>query len=715
MWCASLRANRARSALVEVNSAFRLRGPGRGSPWPDELLNSANTEYEMILSRRGDSGVAMRSATAAVATLLLAAAHSAASDVLWSSSGGSAWLTGSNWTGGNVPTATDNAQFGANPTGTNGVGINFANTTNAGTQVNGQRVEEVGAIELTLARTSSHLIGNSSGTAGATGTLRLMGATVNSITHTVLRNNSSQNFTLQNTQGSGNQTMAVELGDATNNVVAMDGSGNITISSNVFGSSKKLRVQGAGSGDLILSGSNTFTGGIELAGSGKLRLGAASALPTTGNISLSESGRLRFATAGTYGANTQTLTLNPNQTANAAIDLQTSNIAVTLATNIALDADSRIESNGGSGALMLSGNLSGSGTLVKQAGGNLILSGTGNTATGGTQIGNGAVTVNSGSKLGTGPLTMFQTSTNNTALNLNNTAQTIGNLTSQFTAVTGPQTQVITLNGTALTVNQTTDGTYGTGAVATLTSTITGSGSVTKAGGAALTLTGANTYTGTTTVSAGKLVVNGTHTGGDNYTVASGGSIGGSGVVTLASSKSFTLNGTVSPGNSTGNLTLSGTSNSSTTVFAPGGSYTWEINADSTHGGTQGGATGWDVLTIDTVSVTAGGSNSKFTVAVTGLNISATNWSPASGQKTFTIVDHNGAGAGFSASDIAKFDLIVSGFDPDENLGGFYLRATGGSDLELVYVPEPTAASFVAAAGILFTRRRVRRRIPHGR
>jgi hypothetical protein len=46
------------------------------------------------------------------------------SSVLWSSAGGSAWLTATNWTGGAVPFSVDIAQFGANPTsGVTPVGI----------------------------------------------------------------------------------------------------------------------------------------------------------------------------------------------------------------------------------------------------------------------------------------------------------------------------------------------------------------------------------------------------------------------------------------------------------------------------------------------------------------------------------------------------------------------------------------------------------------
>ena len=251
--------------------------------------------------------------------------------------------------------------------------------------------------------------------------------------------------------------------------------------------------------------------------------------------------------------------------------------------------------------------------------------------------------------------------------------------------------------------------TAASGGNVSFTGVVSGAGqNVTKSGAGVVYFGSANTYTGTTTVSNGKLVVNGTHSGGDNYTIGASGSIGGSGVVTLASLKSFTLNGNVSPGNSTGNLTVTAPSNSSTTVFAGGGSYTLEINANADHSGTAGGATGWDLFTIDSVSVTATG-GSKFAVQVVGVGITnGTNWDGTSGEKHFTIAKHNGA-TGFSAGDLAAFDVVVSGFDADENLGGFYLNVDGGGDLELVYVPEPTALvsiSAIASAALLRRRRR---------
>src|SRR5438034_256209 len=68
-------------------------------------------------------------------TVYNAALSADAARILWSASSASPWLTGSNWTGGAVPTNSQIAQFGSNPTsGTLGVGINFGSTTNAETQ-----------------------------------------------------------------------------------------------------------------------------------------------------------------------------------------------------------------------------------------------------------------------------------------------------------------------------------------------------------------------------------------------------------------------------------------------------------------------------------------------------------------------------------------------------------------------------------------------------
>ncbi len=229
---------------------------------------------------------------------LLCTAEQSRAQILWSSSVGSAWLTGGNWTGGAVPTGAQIAQFGANPTsGATGVGINFNSTTNAGTQTNGQRIQEVGAVEMTAARAATFLIGNSSGAAGATGQFRLNGVTVNGEANTIIRNNSAQQFTIQNTQGNGSLTMSLVLGNVTNNVVNIDGTGNVVISSVITGTGGGLSLNGSSTGILILSGGNTYTGGTTV-NSGTLQVGDAGTTGTLGSGAVTNNGTLQFNRTG---------------------------------------------------------------------------------------------------------------------------------------------------------------------------------------------------------------------------------------------------------------------------------------------------------------------------------------------------------------------------------------------------------------------------------
>ncbi|MGD9947228.1 MAG: autotransporter domain-containing protein [Desulfobulbus sp.] len=75
-------------------------------------------------------------------------------------------------------------------------------------------------------------------------------------------------------------------------------------------------------------------------------------------------------------------------------------------------------------------------------------------------------------------------------------------------------------------------------------------GGLVKLGAGTLTLTGADTYTGTTSINAGTLVVNGSLV--SPVTVAIGGTLRGTGSL----SDALTVNGTLSPGDSVGTLTV---------------------------------------------------------------------------------------------------------------------------------------------------------------
>lgn len=460
--------------------------------------------------------------TGAIAVLIsLVAISVQAADQTWdggSTGGGTAWLTAANWVGDTgfpgsqtVATNTDIATFGATGT-SNSPGINFNFTGNT---------LSLGAIN--VIGNVSRSIGNSS--SSATGTLLLNGATVNGVSNVILRNTGTSTLTLDKNQTG---AMNVTLGNAMENVVNVENGGNVVITSNLAGDGRVLTVNAASSGDLRLSGANNYSGGTNVTGGtagGRLRVDTTASLPITGVVAVSTGGRITLFVAGTYGGTSQALTFNPNQTANPSLDT-TSNTAVTWQGAVALNADTRIEANGSNGSLTFSNTLSGAGTLIKQAAGNLILSGSGNNATGGTTVGNGTITVNSASRLGTGALTFAQTGTNNTAVTLNNAAQTVAGLSSAFAATTGTQTQTLTLNGTALTVNQSTNTTFGTGAVSTLTSTITGSGSLTKSGAGTLALTGTNSFIGATTINAGTLQASvGALVSTSGVTVNSGGTL----------------------------------------------------------------------------------------------------------------------------------------------------------------------------------------------
>jgi autotransporter-associated beta strand protein len=73
-----------------------------------------------------------------------------------------------------------------------------------------------------------------------------------------------------------------------------------------------------------------------------------------------------------------------------------------------------------------------------------------------------------------------------------------------------------------------------TGGNITLAGALSGAGGLAKQGSGTLTLGGANTYAGSTVVTNGALFVNGTHTGGGAYAIASGGKLGGVGTINSA-------------------------------------------------------------------------------------------------------------------------------------------------------------------------------------
>lgn len=635
----------------------------------------------------------MRIATiAAITALLLSASGLHAADQTWGANNFTSWYTLTNWAGGAFPglqgaaaSNTDIATF-----------TSAASNTSFGIAMGTSDSLNLGAISLDSSRATSTSIGNSS--ASGSGSLRLYGATINSIPNVIFRNAGTGNATLLLNR-SGTSLMDVVLSNSTTNHISLDSSGHLSITSNILGSGRILSLDTSSSGELRLNGNNTYDGGTNISGSatgGRLRLESTAALPTAGGVAINTGGRLTFDVNGTYGGLAQGLILNPNQTNTSSLDMST-NTVVTWQGTVAINADTRIDANGAaSGVLTLSGNASGSGKLIKHGAGSLVLSGTGNNLTGATQIANGALRVQSGSSLGTGPLILAQTSSTDTSVIFNNSAQTVAGLSSVWNQVSGTRTQAISLNGTALTVNQTVDGVYGTGAVSTLVSTISGTGSLTKGGSAALTLSSANTYTGGTTISGGKLLVNnttGSGTGTGSVNVNSGGTLGGAGFISGAAS--INTGGTLSPGNSIGKLTFNGPGNNVT--MEDGSEYRAQLAAPTTPGTTH------DQIVVD-------GGSKVFTPGEATIRLIAVFGIVTGGTDTYKIVTATNGATIAEDSFFQNLDNTVMDNEATTySQGPLSFTINYESNFIAVTfsaVPEPTLAGLGAISLLLFRRRR---------
>ncbi len=446
--------------------------------------------------------------------------------VNWVSPTGTSWLTGANWSGAAVPGLADMAQFGTYPTSaTIGVGINM---DTAGGSVS------AGAIHLSSARSANLFIGNSA--TATPGTLNLFGATVAGVPNVVLANLGTSNarLTLQNTQGAGASTLRIGLDTGTNNIITGIGSttsiGNTINITSVISGNGQIQLLGSGTWDattssgvngglLKLGANNTFTGGIAVgnsdgSSSGILELDSAAAISnTTGNdVTINANSQLYLAAPAGTTYPTSNVTLYLNGFGNnysitgkgALVNLSGNSLAWDGAVNLPNSAGISVLGNT-TVTLTLNGNINGAGQLVKYGGGNLLLRGTANSWTGGTMITAGKLTVDTSSSLSTGPLQMAQTS-GNLVVVLNNASQTIGNLSSSFIGTSNNNT--LTLNGTRLIINQDSNTVFG-GSTATLSSAITGTGSVVKNGGGRLTFTSAgNNFSGGLKISRGEIRLN---------------------------------------------------------------------------------------------------------------------------------------------------------------------------------------------------------------
>ncbi len=349
------------------------------------------------------------------------------------------------------------------------------------------------------------------------------------------------------------------------NTLFSTGSNTETLSGTVSGEGELTK---NGSGTLVLTGDNTYSGGTSLT-EGEIDVGSNSALGS-GQLSMADNTTLGFAADG-----------------------------LQLANNVALSGDSAVV-NTGSYSETLSGVISGDGELHKTGSGTLTLSGD-STYSGGTLVSAGRVNTATSDALGTGTLSLAD-------------GTTLGFVADNLTLA----------NNIAFTGDQ--DPTIDTGAyTATLAGDISGAADLTKTGSGTLITTGYNnTYSGATTVAEGTLQAGsaGTFSSASAYTVDSGATLdlnsysqtvsalNNSGLVSLSSSGSagttLTVNGDYTGDNGTLSLnTVLGGDDSLTDKLIISGAASGTTNVVVNNSNGSGAQTLEGIEVIETGSSTA--------------------------------------------------------------------------------------------------------------
>jgi autotransporter-associated beta strand protein len=321
---------------------------------------------------------------------------------------------------------------------------------------------------------------------------------------------------------------AVNFGTTTglvNNATA----GSISIANSLGGAAAQL--QQLGTGTLILSGTNTYTGATTI-DAGTLALTGTGSIAASNEVFLSNTGA-KFDISGTT-AGASITTLNGISGSNVNLGAQTLTITAGNILNIYYGAI------GGSGGLTVTGGFA---------------------VLGGTNTYTGVTTINSGADLsinGTGTIASSSKVIDNGSLDLS-----VMSVDSSIKSLAGTVGANLFLGSHTLTLTAAND-TFG--------GLISGSGGLTLAGGTE-TLTGVIGYSGATTINGGTLVVNSSLASSSGITVNPGGTLAGTGAVGGTS----IAGGTFAPG--------SGTPGSSLTVFGVLGftaASTYAVNINPT-------------------------------------------------------------------------------------------------------------------------------------
>ncbi|MFM8497300.1 MAG: beta strand repeat-containing protein [Planctomycetia bacterium] len=558
----------------------------------------------------------------------------------------------------------------------------------------------------------------------------------------------------------GNGAAAGSLGSgavANGGVLVFNRSGSLTVSSAISGTGS---VTTAGPGTIVLSGSNSFSGGTVLS-AGVLALGSANALGSTGTVSFGGgtlqysasnttdySGRFSTAAGQQYAIDTNgqavtlgsalissggsltktglgTLTLGgTNSYAGGTVVSAGRLVGTTASLQGAITNDATVEfAQATSGTY--SGAMSGVGALVKTGSGGLVLAGP-NTYDGTTTISSGTLQVGNGGTAGALAGTGTVTNDGSLAINRSDAVtfsrpitgsggfQQIGSGTTTLAGVNSyAGTTTIAAgrlvgstaslpgaiaNASQLEFAQASDGTFAFG--------VSGTGSLTKTGVGNLILSGSSSYSGATSVTAGRLSVNGS-LGTSPIAVLAAAELGGSG--SIAGPVSVAAGGTLSPGNSIASLATG------TATFAAGATFEYEV--DSTNLGSLGTAA--DLLVVNGDLDIASGT------LLTFLDLATTPNPFIEDTTIFAMINYSGSWNGglftyngTALTDGSRFTVGSQLWEIDYNrtssagLANFTGDYVGSNFVTVTAVPEPSTLVLIGIGlgGLLLARRRAFRK-----
>lgn len=487
------------------------------------------------------------------------------------------WSTATNWVGGAVPGIV----YTANTTNTTDIAtFNATQVGTVGTSGNPILIETnrmIGGITFDTANASSYFIGAATGspilTFGNNLTTQMTSTVVNAQTFNApialhLPSSTNGGYTVKNdsTTTSATLTLAGGIVNSPNSsrgtawILSGTNTGENTVSgviniSNTGGISST--VTKTGTGRWVLSNANTISGGVIVSG-GTLAASNAGALGAVNPI-VNSGGTLEIKNVAL--SNTS-VTLNDGGTVSGNGSAESAKIiavgaaasSVTLSTVGAGDVFTvGVAANGYTG-----GQVS---TVTHVSGPGTVYLGQSSNYSGGWSIDSGTLRTGNASALGAGGVAFGSGSTGK--LQLNGTNLSVSSLSTNATVGTPVIENGAAGTGT-LTVNTTGTGTY----AGTIQDGAAGVLALTKSGTGTLTLSGANSYSGATTISGGILKANnvsGSATGSGAVTVASGGTLGGSGII--SGLVNVNSGGIVAPGNSVGTLTVGSLTAASGSIF----------------------------------------------------------------------------------------------------------------------------------------------------